>query len=172
MVRLRKRRFIQSKLNDDQDVKKWWQLVKSLTNKAGNTSSSSTIINDRRVNDDELCSELNCYFKSVGGQLQQVVSTSYPCDAGDSSPLEHVSIGEIKLMLKQIDTSKSCNSNDFPSLLSVDGREDLCILLHHIINAMLNTGEYPDLWTEAEVQPLPKIKTTTETTDLFLCYTT
>ena len=151
MVRSSKRRFIRSKLNDDQHVKKWWQLVKSLTNKAGNTSSSSTIINDRRVNDDELCSELNCYFKSVGGQLQQVVSTSYPCDAGDSSPLEPVSIGEIKLMLKQIDTSKSCNSNDFPSLLSVDGREDLCILLHHIINAMLNTGEYPDLWKETEV---------------------
>ena len=96
----------------------------------------------------------------MGGQLQQVVSTNDTCDAGDSSPLEHVSIGEIKLMLKQIDTSKSCNSNDFPSWLLGEGREDLCIPLHHhIINTMLNTGEYPDLWKEAEVRPLPKVKT-------------
>ena len=78
-------------------MKKWWQLVKSLTNKTGNASSSLTVINDRRVNDDELCSELNCYFKSVGGQLQQVVNTSDTCDAGESSPLEHVSIGESRL---------------------------------------------------------------------------
>ena len=102
----------------------------------------------------------------MGGQLKQVVSTSYPRDTGDSSPLEPVSIGEIKLMLKQIDTRKSCNSNDFPSLLSVDGREDLCILLHHIINAMLKSGEYPDWWTWAEVQLLPKIDTTSVTRDV------
>ena len=55
-----------------------------------------------RFNNDELCSELICYFKSVGGQLKQVVSTSDTCYACDSSPLEHVSIGEIKLMLSRL----------------------------------------------------------------------
>ena len=57
---------------------------------------------DKRFNYDELCSELNCYFKSVGGQLKQVVSTSDTCYACNSSPLEHVSIGEIKLMLSRL----------------------------------------------------------------------
>ena len=43
MVRSSKRKFIRSQLNDDKDMKKWWQLVKSLTNKTGNTSSSLTV---------------------------------------------------------------------------------------------------------------------------------
>ena len=41
----------------------------------------------------------------------------------------------------------------------LEGREVLCIPRYHIINAVLNSGEYPDLWKEAEVQPLPKTKT-------------
>ena len=37
------------------------------------------------------------------------------------------------------------------------GRENICIPLLDIINAMLLTGEYPDMWKRAEATPLPKI---------------
>ena len=162
MVRSSKRKFIRSRLNDDKNIKQWWQLVKSLTQKQNTPSSSTiTVIDNKRLSNSELCSELNAYFKSVGGQLLESSPYTATGPEAEATFLDHVSIGEIKLMLEQIDTSKSCNSKDFPSWLSVEGREDLCIPLHHIINTMLTTGEYPDLWKEAEVRPLPKVTTPT-----------
>ena len=73
--------------------------------------------------------------------------------------LEHISLGEIKILLSKLDRTKACNSLDFPTWISIDGRGDICIPVQHIINTMLDTGLFPDLWKKAEVKPLPKVKT-------------
>ena len=40
--------------------------------------------------------------------------------------------------------------------MTKEAKEDLPIPLQHIINTMLDSGEFPDYWKQAEVRPLPK----------------
>ena len=40
--------------------------------------------------------------------------------------------------------------------MTKEAKEDLCIPLQHIIDTMLDSGEFPDYWKQAEVRPLPK----------------
>ena len=78
------------------------------------------------------------------------------------SPIEPVSIGEVKIMLKKLDTTKATSTEDFPTWVSVECAEDLCIPVHHIVNCMLSSGEYPDLWKRAQIAPQPKCTSPTE----------
>ena len=71
--------------------------------------------------------------------------------------LEPLTLGEVKLQLKRLDCTKATSTEDYPTWISLEGREDICIPLLDIINTMLVTGEYPDMWKRAEVIPLPKI---------------
>ena len=66
------------------------------------------------------------------------------------------SIGEVKLLLNTIDTA-TC-ADDFPGWVSKEGKEDIYIPLHNIINGMLADGHYPDMWKRAQVTPFLKIK--------------
>ena len=61
-------------------------------------------------------------------------------------------------MLSTLDPAKATSSDDFPTWVSKEGREDLCIPIHDIINTMLADGEYPDLWKQAQIVPIPKTK--------------
>ena len=150
-----KRGFVKSRLNSNQNTKEWWTTLNSLTNKnkaAG--PSEKHVINDQILSTEEFCSSLNDYYISVGGEPQQNVTMNSIVDI--DVPLQHFSIGEIKLLMRKIDPSKSTSTDDFPTWLSKDCIEDVCIPLHNIINCMLTTGEYPYCWKKAQVTTNPK----------------
>ena len=70
--------------------------------------------------------------------------------------LSPLSYGEVKLLLKQINTSKATHHNDTPAWLTKTAADDLCVPVTHIINKMLEHQQYPNLWKHAEVRPLKK----------------
>ena len=74
----------------------------------------------------------------------------------NSNCLQPLSIGHVKLLLNIIDTSKATCADDFPSWVSKERKEDICIPLHNIINGMLAHGQYPVMWKRAQVTPVPK----------------
>ena len=60
-------------------------------------------------------------------------------------------------MMKKLDNSKATSREDFPTWLSQEGCEDLCIPMHDIVNTMLLTGNFPNFWKRAQITPLPKV---------------
>ena len=81
-----------------------------------------------------------------------------PTIQSDSSRMstKTASIAEVYHLLRQIDKSKATNSIDFPSWISKNNAESLCIPLAHIINAALAEDTFPTLWKYAEICPQPK----------------
>ena len=73
-------------------------------------------------------------------------------------PLQQLSIGEVKCSLNSPDTTKVTSADDFPTWVSKEGKEDVCIPLHDVINSMFIEGRYPDLWKQAQITPIPKVK--------------
>ena len=61
----------------------------------------------------EFVSGINKYFVSVGGQPLPVSVTS-PSN-NNATPLQQLSVGEVKLLIKKLDTTKSTNSSDYPT---------------------------------------------------------
>ena len=73
------------------------------------------------------------------------------------SPLSQISLSEVKSLLKRLDTSKATCNQDFPTWVSLDAMEDICLPLHNIINAMLTSTEFPNKWKQAHITPIPMI---------------
>ena len=61
--------------------------------------------------------------------------------------------------MNQLDTSKATSQEDFPTWLSKDGKEDICVPMQNIINSTLTSGHYPDHWKRAQITPIPKVPT-------------
>ena len=150
-----KRTFVRDELNKVPDSKRWWCTLKQLMNGDTTKSNSTSLtINNKRLSTEELCENLNSYFSSVGGDL---ISRPVNVRSSNSAPLDTVSIGEVKRLLSGLDTTKSTSSSDFPTWISKEGREDICIPLHDIVNSMLGSSTYPSSWKCAEIRPIPKV---------------
>ena len=154
MIRSSKQKFLSSQLNKDQNTKDWWKAVKALTSNQTTPNESTVVIDGKRICGDELCKNLNDYYRSVGGERFTDSEGTTPENAETS--LQHVDLGKIKHLINKIDETKACSSKDFPVWVTKEAKEDLCIPLQHIINTMLDSGEFPDYWKQAEVRPLPK----------------
>ena len=60
--------------------------------------------------------------------------------------LQPFSIGQVKHLLKKIDTTKANNSDDFPPRISKAAAEDICVPVTNIINTMLASNKYSSAW--------------------------
>ena len=127
--------------------------LKLLTSKTS-SNGTNTLIQSKQLTEATFTTNFNGYFKSVG---REPVENTNPHQFLNHAPLHSINIGEIKLFLEKLDSSKATNSLDFFHWISINGKKDLCIPPHNIINAMLETGEYPNIWKQADITPIPKI---------------
>ena len=156
-IRSSKRRFIDEKLNSEQNTKEWWQTVKQITNgKSSKPIPDYMVIEGDRVSSKQLGENLNIYYKSVGGEAVETTNSSSSSIPSSRVPLDLLSLGEVKQLLRKLDTSKSTSCEDFPTWVSKEGMEDMCVPVQDIINSMLVTKQYPDFWKRAQITPLPK----------------
>ena len=154
-IRASKREFINRILNTNQYTREWWATLKTITQPNSNSSEkSSPFIEGRAMNVNTFCDKLNELYIAVGGDCIPVSGVSATAAAEGS--LQPLSVGEVKTLLGRLDPGKATSSEDFPTWVSLEGREDLCIPLSNIINSMLKSAEFLDFWKRAEVRPIPK----------------
>ena len=153
MLARRKRDYVNNKLNAAITSKAWWKSVKAVEGRLPDQPSEYHLIDGQWVNTSQLVELLNDYFINVGGTRDL---TQIP-DIGAEN-LEPISIGEVKALLRTINTSKCTNSDDWPAWVSKASHEDLCIPVADIFNCMLATNHYPNVWKSAEIRPLKKVK--------------
>ena len=167
MIRKSKRRFVANKVNNNSDAKTWWKYIKKLTNKVKKSTitSNTTHLNGNNIGPTELCNQLNDYFASVGGEPVDAPLGTRSGNNTQCQSLESVSIGYVKLLLKRIDVTKATSTEDYPSWISKEGCEDLCIPIHDIVNSILLHKTYPTMWKRAEITPVPKVTHPKQLTD-------
>ena len=162
MLRSSKRKFVSEHLNKDQNTKQWWETLNQLTHKTSNQNNNNRLLIDGEfLTTQDFTNNINDYYLTVGGEAIPQNDLEIR-SLHDSHPLDLLSIGEVKRLIRKLDTTKSTSSEDFPTWLSKECCEDICIPIHDIINCMLSTGRYPTLWKRAQVAPQPKIKNPSE----------
>ena len=153
-IRASKRSFVNETLNKNTDTKTWWNTVKKLTNQAkDNSMPDSMIIDGTKLSPSEFSKQINDFYINIGGTALPSTVNITPDSERELQP---ISIGEAKILLKKLDTSKATSKEDFPAWVSKSGCEDMCIPVHNILNCMLSSCEYPDMWKRAQVKPAPK----------------
>ena len=93
------------------------------------------------------CDKLNDYYSMVGGNaVPEKTTPGY--DDVPSHALDPLSIRGVELLLNRLYPTKSTTLEDFSTMVSIKGREDMCIPLTDIINCMLRS----------QIRPLPPPK--------------
>ena len=82
-------------------------------------------------------------------QIEFYASISNTVKAKSKTTLDQVHMGEAKLSLGKIDTTKANHGDDYPSWISKENAEDIALPLTDIINSMLKSQIYPSLWKSA-----------------------
>ena len=155
-IRSAKRSWVNTQLNSNQNTKQWWSTLRSVTQPPKTPSSDIQNVEGSTMTPNTFCDRLNKYYISVGGDPKPLSKTSVP-EISASAPLQHLSLGEIKQLLSKLDITKATSSEDFPTWLSLEGREDICVPLCDIINNMLSTARFPNKWKRAQVNPAAKV---------------
>ena len=153
MLRKRIRGYFQTKQQNASSSHAWWTVIKEMEGNCQDQQPNFHLIDDTWVTTEKLVTILNKHFVRVGGDR----------DAANRpetlfQPLCELSIGEVKQLINKLDTSKSTNSDDFPTWVSKSAVEDICVPVTDIINCMLKTNQYPQIWKHAEIRPLKKTK--------------
>jgi hypothetical protein len=133
--------------------------------KPATSSASKQLIDGELLTPTEFCTKLNAYYAQVGGVALPMTEQLLCVDGETNSCIEHVSLGEIKLYLARLDPTKATSSEDFPTWISRDGKDDICIPLQDIINCMLSTCQFPNKWKRAQITPVPKTSSPTQCKD-------
>ena len=139
-------------------------MVKTLTAKTKKISAKPYYnIDNQLMNTQTTAEHLNEYFTSISGTPSDIDLPTLLSTLTESDLTVH--IGQVKHWLRNIDTSKSTCSRDFPSWVSKQCSEDLCIPMCDLINHCLRTGTYPSIWKTAEVIPFEKCKSVNSPSD-------
>jgi hypothetical protein len=124
--------------------------------KADISVPSHFVIEDQICDPQTFADNLNSYYVNIAKStlINSVTSTrNIPVSCTGIHP---VSIGEVKLALKNINSRKSTHSDDYPSWITKSSHEDLCVPVTAIINRVFRTGVFPELYKSAEVTPIAK----------------
>lgn len=137
--------------------KNWWMNVKDLIGESPQVSFCPLIsMNNRWLNMTQFVNELNSYYLSD--------HDSYIPDFPDMHVPETVAscyqTNEMAVyaLLSKLNTSKSTNTEDFPTWVSKNNAHLITQPMTDIINTVLKSGQFPRLWKRAEITPLNKVK--------------
>ena len=122
-IRSSKRRFINEKLNSQQNTKQQWDLVKQKTYKQSGSVPEYVVFKAIRLNSEQQQSaKQNTYVNSVSGGpaagADPVTIADTSSEVSHDTILLPLSIGEIKLMMEKLSNSKAAAREDFPTWLS------------------------------------------------------
>ena len=159
--------FIKDTLESNQtDPKKFWRIINnSLIKKQSNNDLVNLNGPDgQRLSFPDSCTYMNDYLVSIGKDLTDQFRNSpaelYCNDYYDGrEPMSndyHITIQDIKLALKEIDTAKGSGIDYLPTFIIKDAFDCLLPQVCHLLNQSLHTGIYPNAWAVAKVTPIPK----------------
>jgi hypothetical protein len=150
-----KQRYYDSKINHlKAGSTNWWRSIKSLDPTTKSDPQSNYIIDGDLCTPNQFACNLNSYYNNIAGVQPQPTVIIPPT----SHKAEVISIGLVKLALKNINAGKAVHSQDYPPWITKNCAEDLCIPITIIVNKTLQQCKFPMLYKRAEITPIPKTR--------------
>ena len=149
--------YLSQSLATSKNTKTWWQTVKWLLGKGGDTSYPPLQINDSVVMDNKAkAKEFNEFYLSHSN-----IDTSQAKLPDDNNFPEYMdkleaTEEEVADQLKALDTSKATGPDGISPKLLYEAGAGIVPSLTRLINLSLVSGKVPSSWKEANVIPLHK----------------
>ena len=144
-------------LGTQRNTKKWWQTVKWLIGKGGDTSYPSLVVNNNQItNNRDKAEAFNHFFLSHSDIDDS--NAQLPDEQNFQVGLDNIlaTEQEVNDLLKCIDPSKATGPDGISPRLLKEAGEGIVPSLTKLINFSLSTSKVPHSWKLANVIPLFK----------------
>ena len=148
------------------DIKKTWQGIKNIININKKVSTlPDKLIYKKKIfeRDSDIATSFNHFFTNIGNTVEEKIpktnihfSTYMKNKPSNSIFLEKVTDTEVKDLINDLNTSKSCGPYSIPSCLLKKFSDYFCEPIKILLNKSLCEGKFPSLLKLADVCPIFK----------------
>ena len=108
--------------------------------------------------DDQSQSELIAdYYERISNRYQPLKNEDIEMPGIRESTTPYFTPNKVFHYLKKIKTKTSTVIDDIPAIIIQEFAKELSVPFANIINCMIVRGEYPGIWKEEQVTPVPKV---------------
>ena len=138
---------------------RWYSKVKRMTGKDYKNEEINTIEELRGVDNDQQMELIADHYVKVSNLYKPVQYEDFKDYLESNKHLKPPNIGPYKILktIKKMNTKSATVSGDLPIKIINRFADELTLPLCHIINSCLQAGQYPRLWKEEMVSPVPKV---------------
>lgn len=136
--------------------KAWWKNIKHLTQPSKTSEPDRIFLDNKWQTMADFVENQNNYYSSITENIK-ITIPQCPESTLTATPPPSVTIGEVKMQLRKLCTTKATHSADFPAWISKQNADDVAVPLADIINNIFASGKFPTKWKSAEIMPLNKI---------------
>ena len=98
----------------------------------------------------------NCILKFSNHPSVRLIKEKCYSISSESFQFCEVTSGDVKMLIKSLDSNKAVQETDIPTHLIKDNTDLFTPFLHHMINASITEGTFPDNLKRANVTPVHK----------------
>ncbi|KAI8484099.1 hypothetical protein Bbelb_382170 [Branchiostoma belcheri] len=143
-----------------ENPRKWWSFV---NRELGRSQERARRITIEGKPDREVAEDLNQHFSEAWcpGNDLHLFPLQRPAIA-----VELCTIGEVKALLKSLNSTKASGPDDLPTWTLKQYAEDLAPVVTHLFKASFEQGLTPSIWKAANVVPIPKSRGAANPSDM------
>ena len=157
---LKKRSYYENKVKQLKysDPKKWWDCINQLFGKNKPTFNNINIVKDGvTLSGMDLAQALNVHFLSVNDDLPNLDPSLSPAYLSAPEPIPSIIPEDICAKMLKVKVSKSIGYDNIPNYIIKEFAYELADPVCYIFNTSLATSEFPDIWKDAVITPIPKV---------------
>ena len=159
-IMLKKRSYYENKVKQLKysDPKKWWDCINQLSGKKKPTFNNINIVKDGvTLSGMDLAQALNVHFLSVNDDLPNLDPSLLPAYLPAPEPIPSITPEDICAKMLKVKVSKSNGYDNIPNYIIKEFAYELADPVCYIFNTSLATSEFPDIWKDAVITPIPKV---------------
>ena len=158
-IGVKKRAYYTNKVQHlkSSDSRKWWDCVNQMSGKKRSATNNIKIVkNGTTLSGKDLAQSLNTYFLSVSNDLSPLNPLLLPAYLPAPRPVPKIFPDEVCTKMLNTKVFKSSGPDNIPNRIIKDFAYELAEPVCHIFNTSLSTGEFPNIWKDALITPIPK----------------
>ena len=158
-IGVKKRAYYTNKVQHlkSSDSRKWWDCVNQMSGeKRPATNNIKIVKNGTTLSGKDLAQSLNTYFLSVSNDLSTLNPLLLPAYLPAPRPVPKIFPDEVCTKMLNTKVFKSSGPDNIPNRIIKDFAFELAEPVCHIFNTSLSTGEFPNIWKDALITPIPK----------------
>ena len=143
----------------------WHRALKKVM-KGGDTHETIEVESIKHLSDSEQVELIADKFAEVANMYEPLNRSKISIPEFNEKDIPVVSTSEVREIMENMDTNKSCRKTDVPAKIFKTFSKVLCVPLTEIINNCIRRGVWPDYLKHELVTPIPKVSQPKDINDL------